>query len=190
MKLSKGLLLASAAFLSLLLTTITQAEKLKSIPVGPELNSQAPEITVINTQKQNQSLKDIYGEKGAVIVFFRSADWCPFCKRHLIELNEVADQVKAKGYNMVGISYDSPEVMQQFTRDKSIKFPLLSDIGAKTVNDYGILNQQYKKGHRFYGIPLPGVLVINAEGKITDKHFFKGYKTRVTASDLLTTLSK
>ena len=183
--------LRSAALIfivSILLAGSAGANTLKSIPVGPKVGTTVPEVAVTNYQGKLQSLSDLYGEKGVVIVFFRSADWCPFCKKHLIELNEVAKQVKASGYNMVGLSYDSNEVMASFATMNNLHFDLLSDVNNQTIKSYGVLNKDYQEGHRFYGIPYPGIMVITPDGKLQDKYFYMGYKKRVRAEKLLATL--
>ena len=176
--------------ISILLAGSASADTLRSIPVGPKVGTNVPEITVINYQGKSQKLADIYGKKGVVIVFFRSADWCPFCKKHLIELNAVAEQVEAAGYNMVGLSYDSKEVMASFAKMHNLQFDLLSDVDNQTIKSYGILNQEYKEGHRFYGIPYPGIVVITPDGKLQDKYFYVGYKKRITGETLLEKLNR
>lgn len=164
------------------------AQSFQSISVGPEIGAKVSELNVVDNSGVNKRLNDLRGQKGLVIVFFRSADWCPFCKKHLIELNQVAEQVKSSGFNMVGISYDSPEIMKSFAEMNNLNFDLLSDVDAQTVKQFGILNKDYQEGHRFYGIPYPGVMVISPEGKLEDKYFFEGYRKRITAEMLLSKL--
>src|SRR5437667_284394 len=38
------------------------------------------------------------------------------------------------------MSYDPPEILAAFSRQRGITFPLLSDIGSETIKRYGILN--------------------------------------------------
>jgi peroxiredoxin len=155
-----------------------------SIDVGPMVGDKAPAITVIDKNKVPVSIDDLTAPKGLIILFFRSADWCPFCKRHLIELNEYADKFKALGYGVAGISYDSPEVLSQFSTMHNLSYPLLADQSATTVKAYGILNAKYKASDENYGIPYPGVVVITPDGNIDHKYFFEGYRKRVKFSDL------
>jgi len=60
---------------------------LNSIEVGPDVGSSLPELDVLDQFSDRQQLDNLAGPKGTIIVLFRSADWCPFCKRHLLELN-------------------------------------------------------------------------------------------------------
>jgi peroxiredoxin len=169
---------------SLLFLFTTSAFANKSIDVGPIIGQKAPEITVINTLQQPANIKQLSKDKGLIVLFFRSADWCPFCKKHLVELNEYVKQFTQLGYGLAGISYDSSEILKSFAKEYSINYPLLSDQKAQTMMDFNIMNSDYALGDDNYGIPYPGVVVIDNEGKVIHKHFFKGYKKRVKFSDL------
>ncbi|MFT6901799.1 MAG: peroxiredoxin [Colwellia sp.] len=160
-----------------------------SINVGPVVGDKAPALTVIDETKSAVNIKDITAEKGVVILFFRSADWCPFCKRHLIEFNEYADKFKTLGYGVAAISYDNTDILNSFSQANNINYPLLSDQGAATVKAYGILNKNYQVDDDNYGIPYPGVVIINPDGNIDHKYFLKGYRNRVKFSDLFEQLS-
>jgi peroxiredoxin len=158
--------------------------KAPSIDVGPKFGDKAPALVVIDQNKVPVNIDDLSAKKGLIILFFRSADWCPFCKRHLIELNEYADKFKALGYGVAAISYDTPEILTKFSQMHKLTYPLLSDQGAATVKAYDILNVQYKVGDENYGIPYPGVVVITPDGNIDHKYFFEGYRKRVKFHDL------
>jgi len=155
-----------------------------SIDIGPEVGDKAPTLTVIDKNKISLGIDNLSASKGLIVLFFRSADWCPFCKRHLIELNEYADKLKALGYGVVAISYDSPEILAQFSQMHNLTYPLLSDQGAATMKAYGILNAKYKVSDENYGIPYPGVVIITPDGNIGHKYFFEGYRKRVKFADL------
>ena len=162
----------------------------KSLAIGPEVGSKAPAITVLNNQGGIETIQSLSGEKGLVLVFFRSADWCPFCKKHLMELNAEAEKFTALGYGLAAVSYDNAQILSKFTKEKSISYPLLSDQQAKTVLAYDILNVKYPKGNANFGLPYPGVVVINKAGVVTHKYFFEGYKKRVKFNELYQQLMK
>lgn len=65
-----------------------QAFAQEQIEVGVKVGEKAPELSVVDAQGKPQTLASLTGEQGLVVVFFRSADWCPFCKRHLIEIKD------------------------------------------------------------------------------------------------------
>ena len=45
------------------------------IKTGPNVGQQVPAFSAQDQEGRNQSLKTIMGPKGAMLVFFRSADW-------------------------------------------------------------------------------------------------------------------
>ena len=174
----------SISLFTLLLLITNNAFANTSINVGPTQGKQAPDISVVNTQEQAVNIKQLSSEQGLIILFFRSADWCPFCKKHLIEMNEHAEQFAKLGYGLAAISYDNTDILKTFTDQKNISYPLLSDQNVQTMLAYGIVNSEYAPDSDHYGIPYPGVVVIDNTGKVTHKHFFKGYKKRVKFADL------
>ena len=130
-----------ALFSLLLFTNISFANS--SIDVGPVLGKQAPAISVINTRQQPVNIKQLSGDNGLILLFFRSADWCPFCKKHLIELNNHAEKFTKLGYGLAAISYDNTDILTTFTKQKNISYPLLSDQKVQTMLAYDIVNEEY-----------------------------------------------
>jgi hypothetical protein len=47
----------------------------QSIKTGPEVGQQVPAFSATDQEGRTQTLKSIMGPKGAMLVFFRSADW-------------------------------------------------------------------------------------------------------------------
>jgi hypothetical protein len=46
-----------------------------AVPTGPEIGQTVPEFSALDQAGRTQTLKSIMGPKGALLVFFRSADW-------------------------------------------------------------------------------------------------------------------
>jgi hypothetical protein len=47
----------------------------QNIKTGPGVGQQVPAFSAQDQEGRNQTLKSIMGPKGAMLVFFRSADW-------------------------------------------------------------------------------------------------------------------
>lgn len=178
-------IIASCVFLPL----SAQAE-MKPISAGPEVGSTIKNLNLRDQFSDKQLLNNIIGPKGAIIVLFRSADWCPFCKRHLLELNTEAEAFKKLGYGVTAISYDSPETLRIFSQNNKLAYSLLSDQNVESFKALSVVNTQYSLGDKHYGIPYPGVIVVNTNGKVIYKYFFEGYKQRVKFKQLLNTLQQ
>ena len=91
--------------------------------------------------------------------------------------------IEESGVQVVGISYDSPEVLKRFSDRARITFPLLSDPGSKTIDAYHIRNEAAKG--KAAGVPKPGTFVLDREGAIRAKLFLEGYRDRHTTDALI-----
>lgn len=137
---------------------------------------------------ESRDFAAIAGERGAVLVFVRSADWCPYCQSQLIMMNKAQSQFEALGYSVVSVSYDSVETLNDFAEKHDISYTLLSDDGSKLIRDFGILNEEMKEGTRFYGIPHPTIYVVNAQGIIEAHLAEEGYKDRPAVEDIISAI--
>lgn len=64
---------------------------------GPAPGTRAPEVGALTDQNGvPRRLSDLAGSKGVVLMFFRSAGWCPFCQAQLIAMNEGAGGDRAE----------------------------------------------------------------------------------------------
>ncbi len=114
---------------------------------------------------------------------------------------------------LAAISYDSPEIVAAFSRQRGITFPLLSDAGSATIKRYGILNplvadalgpdrddpvlkadvQKYVSALQpnagMEGMAFPGTFLLDAQGRVTSRYFEEFYRERNTASSLMVKLS-
>ena len=165
------------AFMAFALPTFAVVEEGDKIPHTLETLDQNGEV---------QSFETIKGEKGAVLVFIRSADWCPFCQRQLLKLQDITDVVtKEHGYNIVSISYDMSAKLKKFSDKHESPFVMLSDPQSDIIKAFGILNDSYEENSRFYGIPHPHVYIVNADGVVEHVLNEEGYKLRPSNEKIL-----
>ena len=102
-----------------------------------------------------------------------------------MQLEEHKAAFEELGIQVVGMTYDSLEVLADFHTDEELSYPLLRDENAKHVNALGVRNEDYPEGHRAYGIPHPGVLYVDAQGIIRAKYAVAGYRERPPFSALI-----
>jgi hypothetical protein len=86
---------------------------------------------------------------------------------------------------VAAISYDSAGVLKSFADRQHITYPLLSDPDSKIIRAYDILNETSKPGTVTYGIPYPGVYIVDPQGRVVSKYFEDDYKDRVSTADIL-----
>jgi peroxiredoxin len=126
-----------------------------------------------------------------------------------VELQGRIEAVKKQGLGLAAVSYDSPEILSAFSRQRGITFSLLSDAGSDTIKRYGILNtvvaealgpnakdpavsEDVKKyvsvvgaNARMAGIPFPGTFIVDRAGRVTSRFFEESYIERNTSSSIL-----
>jgi hypothetical protein len=108
-----------------------------------------------------------------------------------VELESQVDNFKKRGLGVAALSYDSIEVLKDFSTRRQITFPLLSDPDSKIISAFGLLNEiDYPKGNMAHGVPFPGTFVTDAAGVISTKQFEKEYQERRTAASLLVSMGE
>lgn len=95
-----------------------------------------------------------------------------------MELSEQIDAFEALDVGIAAMSYDPVEKNANFVGKYDIPFPMLSDPGGGNVSRIGILNDAYEPGHRWYGIPHPGIMVIDRDGRVYAKFAEEDYRER------------
>jgi peroxiredoxin len=128
----------------------TSAQSLKGLQPG----AKAPDIHLKDERGRQQSLTTLSGPNGLLLLFFRSADWCPFCKGQLVDLEGSQKSFAAKGINIAAVSYDSTSILADFANRRSITYPLLSDTSSSLIDAFGIRNPEGTGVEA--GIPYPG----------------------------------
>lgn len=138
-----------------------------------------------------QNFDSFVGENGAVVVFYRSAKWCPFCQMQLIDLNTNAyEAVKERGFGIAAISYDKVRDLERFHKKWRVNFPLISDEGSAMIDELGLRNEEYKEGHYAHGVPHPVILVLDRNKKVAAKLMREGYRDRPEPEVLIETLDQ
>ena len=147
----------------------------------------------LKLQNQNgavQNFDTFSGENGAVLIFTRSVDWCPYCKLQMTDLNKDIPKFKKAGYTVIGISPDDvgdlarfDEKLTQTTGWSQITF--LSDGNSDAIRAFNVLNTDVHPNHSSYGIPNPTIFVVGKDKVIQAKLQEEGYKTRPQIADIL-----
>jgi peroxiredoxin len=124
--------------------------------LGPPVGSKAPDIgTPLDQTAKPRTLAELISKSGLVLLFFRPADWCRFCKAQLIDVNGGVAEIKKRGYNVAALSCDCPEIPAAFTAERNIAYTLLSDPKSEVIDRYKLRDPQYPPGNRAFGVPRP-----------------------------------
>ncbi len=154
--------------------------------LGPNIGDTIPHALDLNDQDgEPQTLDSLAGEKGLVLFFVRSLDWCPYCKVQALDLNNRSAEFTDLGYNVATISYDDEGVLKTFSDKYQITFSALSDQGSDVIKAFGLLNEEYEADSFAYGVPHPVVFVIYPDQTIGAKYAEEGYKERPNLNTIL-----
>ncbi len=162
------------------LASVLHAQGGTKIP-GLTAGDRIPPISAKDQTGTPQTFDTLKGKHGLLLLFSRSADWCPFCKQQLMQLQQAKQEFAAKGIHVASITYDSPAILKSFADRKGITYPMLSDPQSKIIRAFGILNPE-GKGFAA-GIPYPGIYYIAPDGIIQKRFFEAEYYNRFTPND-------
>ena len=154
--------LVSAAALVLSLSAGAQ----DAIP-GPQVGDTFPhDLSAPDQYGHPQNIDSVMGEKGLAIFFVRSADWCPFCKRQLGDVNDRLAEFKGLGVNVVSVSVDQIEHTAAFTKEHNVMYPMLADPTGAINLELGVRDEQYPVGSKQFGVPRPILYILDTDKTI------------------------
>jgi peroxiredoxin len=152
---------------------------------GPQIGTMFPGVRATYQGRDINLIQEFAGPNGTAFIATRSAEWCPFCMKQMIQLQEHKAGFDRAGIGMVAITYDDPALQQAFVDKFGIQYPILHDVDTMTFKTLGILNDKYAPGDSAYGIPHPGMIVIDRNGIIVGKQFLEAYSVRVDSAAAL-----
>lgn len=142
-----------------------------STNIGLAVGEHIPEFHALDQDSKLQTFDSIRGPKGAVLYFYRSADWCIYCRSQLVE-TEISREVLTKnGFGVIGVSYDSPAILKEFATAQKIQYPLLSDPESKMIRDFKVLDATLLPTDPGYGVPYHGSYIVDENGLVVAKLF-------------------
>lgn len=113
-----------------------------------ETGSRAPDFTLPDQDGKDVSLSDFAGRK--LVIAFYPGDFSSVCSDQLAVYQEVLDDIRGKGAELIGISVDSFDSHRAFREKLGLSMPLLSDFHPKgeVSRAYGVYSDEYGKSGR------------------------------------------
>jgi peroxiredoxin len=146
------------------------------VELGPPVGAVIPhDLSTLDADGVAREFKNLTGEKGVVLVFIRSLDWCAFCQVQTLDITKREAEFEAKGLNVVFLSYDTPELQTRFKKKSHINPTVLSDPDSEIIKAFGLLNESMNPNGRYYGAPHPVVFIVNNEMTIAAKLYEEDY---------------
>jgi peroxiredoxin len=164
----------------------------------------APSFTAIDNSGKSIDLKSLLKSHKAVVLFFYRGQWCPYCNKHIKQLQDSLQLLTDKGAYVVGVTPETGENIGKTVDKTKASFSLIHDEGYKIMKAYDVnytvddaLNAKLKSygvdleknnGNTDHVLPVPATYVIGQSGKIIFVHFDKDYTKRASVSDMLKVL--
>ena len=145
-----------------------------------EVGDKAPAINSIDQNGEEITLEQYKGKR--VILYFYPKDMTPGCTAQSCNLSDNYSNLKAKGYEVLGVSCDSVKRHQKFIEKYNLAFSLVSDEDQKVVQDYGVWGLKKFMGREYMGISRI-TYIINESGII--EKVYEKVKTMSHAKDIL-----
>ena len=111
-------------------------------------------------------LSDYKGKK--LIVFFYPRANTPGCTEEACNLRDNYADIRAKGYELLGVSEDSQRKQTNFKNKFDFPFPLLADTEHAVIDAFGVWGPKKFMGREFDGIHRK-TFVIDEDGVVVQR---------------------
>ena len=130
-----------------------------------QIGDKAPDFQSINQDSNPVSLSDFKGKK--LVLFFYPKASTPGCTLEACNLSDNYSRFVAQGYDVLGVSADSPNRQQNFKNKYEFPYDLLADEDQSVINAYGVWGPKKFMGREYDGIHRT-TFVIDENGSIEE----------------------
>ncbi len=123
----------------------------------------APDFACPDETGRVRTLGEFLGRR--FVLFFYPADNTPTCTAESCNLRDGYFELKKAGFDILGVSPDTPRKHANFRAKHSLPYQLLADFDLKMARDYGVFGPKKFMGRTFDGIHRTTFLV-DEEGRI------------------------
>ncbi|TDW30757.1 thioredoxin-dependent thiol peroxidase [Cryobacterium psychrophilum] len=123
----------------------------------------APLFTLTDQDGASVSLADYAGSK--VVVYFYPAAMTPGCTKQACDFRDNLGSLASAGYQVLGVSKDTPGKLKSFQEHDAVNFPLLSDTDLDVHRAYGAWGEKNLYGKIVTGV-LRSTFVIDEAGLV------------------------
>ena len=123
----------------------------------------APDFTLPTDDSREVSLSGLRGRK--VIVYFYPAAMTPGCTKQACDFTDSLSSLQAHGYDVLGISPDSPAKLAKFRERDGLTITLLSDADKAVMQAYDAFGEKKLYGKTVQGV-IRSTFVVDEEGKV------------------------
>lgn len=115
-----------------------------------KVGDKAPNFSGVDQDGNTISLSDYAGKK--LVVFFYPKASTPGCTAEACNLNDNYDRFEAQGFEILGVSADSPKRQSNFKNKYGFQYPLLADEDKSVIEAFGVWGPKKFMGKEYDGI--------------------------------------
>lgn len=145
-----------------------------------KVGDKAPEFSVLDEQSNLRTSESLNGSR--YIVFFYPRANTPGCTAEACSLRDGYALLQEKGYQIFGVSEDSPKKQLAFKEKYEFQYPLLADTEHQLIKGFGVWGPKKFMGKEYDGLHRT-TFVVNEGGIIT--HVVEKVNTKDHANQLL-----
>lgn len=146
------------------------------------VGDKVPEILGKDQDGKDIRLSDFAGRN--LVLYFYPKDNTPGCTAEACSLRDNIDALRARGYQVVGVSSDSEASHRRFIEKQQLPFTLIADTDHKLQEEMGVWGEKSMCGRKYMGT-LRTTFLIDGNGVITHVFGPKAIKTKEHASQIL-----
>lgn len=125
----------------------------------------APDFETKDQNGKPLKLSDYRGKK--VVLYFYPKDDTSGCTAQACDLRDNYAELRAAGYEVLGVSVDGEKSHQKFIGKYELPFSLIADTDKKVVEMYGVWQEKSMYGRKYMGTARTTFL-IDENGTITN----------------------
>ena len=146
------------------------------------IGDKAPELLGVDQDGREVRLSDFSGHD--LVLYFYPKDNTSGCTAEACSLRDNIDELRDRGYTVVGVSSDSEASHRRFIDKHSLPFILIADTDHRLQEAMGVWGEKSMYGRKYMGT-LRTTFVIDGDGVI--RHIFgpKDIKTKIHAGQIL-----
>ena len=146
------------------------------------IGDKLPEVLGLDADGNEVRTADYAGKR--LVLYFYPKDSTPGCTAEACSLRDNYSDLRAKGYEVVGVSVDSAKSHKRFAEKNALPFPLIADTDKRLVGLMGVWGEKTMAGRKYMGT-FRTTFIVGPDGTVEGIFLPKQIKTKEHAVQIL-----